>query len=160
LGALNTLRDDRGKEMAPLIDLQNNIAMIRSYASNPDPLAAQQLQAVLANVASTKVRAQAELNKYGNYGDLPTRFFGAISKMATGEYTKAQLEQALALADRLESVALVPAVQEINDYYDRVARFGELPPSLVGRGMDRKQKGGSEQPQGSEERPPLSSFKR
>lgn len=155
LSALNTMRDDREREIAPLRDIATKISLIRAYAAEPDALNSKQLQATLANLASTNVRAQAELNKYGNFGDLPTRFFGSISQMATGKYTKDQLEQALALADLLEQKVLLPSMQGVNDYYERLTEFAGVPSALVGSDVP----GAPEEARGSAKpRKPLSAF--
>lgn len=139
LAEANRLRDDLRTEIAPLNELAKNINLIRTYAAQPDPLNSQQLQAILANLASTSVRAQAELNKYGNFGDLPTRFFGAVSKLATGEYTPEQLQQALKLAADLEREVLNPARESIAKYYSGVAQWGGVPSDLVIRDMQSAQ---------------------
>lgn len=123
--------DDYRKAMAPLNDLATNINLIRTYAARPDALNSQQLQSVLANLAATKVRAQAELNKYGNFGDLLTRFFGAVSKLGTGTYTKEQRSQILKLADDLERNVLAPARARVTDLAKRRAKFGEIPEDLI-----------------------------
>lgn len=152
----DSIGDDYRKAMIPLNDLATNIKLVRTYAADPDALNSQQLQSVLANLAATKVRAQAELNKYGNFGDLPTRFFGAVSKLGTGTYTKEQLGQMLKLADDLERNVLAPAKARVTDLAGRRADYGGISRDLIIE--DTPESGPSPAPAAPTRRKPLSEF--
>lgn len=128
---LSTLADDYTTSAAPLLEMQQGIARVRALASNPDPLAAKQLQAALNNLAKTGVKAKAELDKYGNYGDLSQRFVGMASQFVAGTPTKEQTKMALDLADTLESQFLRPSVEALNTGVRRRAELGEVDPSMV-----------------------------
>lgn len=90
------VQDDLNKRFTdsvkPVNEFSRKVKTALDIVSKPDfnSLDNATLQQALSGIVGSSVRAQAELDKFGNLGSLPERVAGSVSKFVTGEITDGQ----------------------------------------------------------------------
>jgi len=96
----------------------------RALESNT-PLDAKMAQALLSQLANSKVRALAELAQYKNFGTLWGRITGGLSKFVLGRYNQTQVRQALGSLSELKTMYQSMEV-ESKGYFRYLASKGKV----------------------------------
>ena len=129
----NTLRDDFEKRAEPFRDQLDSLDKLEIVlAGDINGLDNKIITNLVSRaVATTNVRAQAELDAFKNFGDVSERLSGAISTFFTGKRTEEQLNQVRELIKEVKYQYVVPAMNELEQGYKNVAERNDINPDNV-----------------------------
>jgi len=114
------------KETKPVKGALRNIDIAIQAAESQNPLSDVLLQQALSQVVDTNVRAQAELEKFGNFGALDTKIKTAFNKAFSGQYSDEARADIIATLTQFRDGIYTPVLNERESYYKGIAKDRKL----------------------------------
>lgn len=122
------LSDRYSRDVKPLSELQLNINKAKSLAAEDTPAGDIALQQTLTQLSRGARSTNAQMQAYGNFGDLPQKIVGKINRFLTGKYTPEQRQQVIELLDQLQNQVVTPSIEGANKYFTGIATRHNLDP--------------------------------
>lgn len=110
-----------------IVDKQSLVSDIQISANTPGGASAKALQASIAELFGGDIRAVAELEKWGNFGNLPDRVINSASQFFSGEYSERAKGDVLRLLRAYQVYGLNPKLDKINERFTKVAEQSNVP---------------------------------
>lgn len=129
------LRDDYRADAKSIKEVDSHINTIQNILNQPQNAASDlALQKSVSRLYDTGTRASSEVAAWRNFGDLPTRFVGSLSRFATGQYTSTQRAELKSLIDGMQKNLVHPSINNLNSEYKKIADAYKIPADQVGVG--------------------------
>lgn len=130
--AAGKLRDDYRQDTKRIAEVGSTVDTMKSLLANP-PSAANDLaiQRQVSSLFNAGQRAASEVQAWRNFGDLPTRMVGGISRFATGKYTDTQRQELANIVDTMDKQLVKPSESAVNEFYGGIADSYKIPRTQV-----------------------------
>lgn len=126
VSAWNTISDNYDRAYRPIRESLDKVNEAKVALTTEGAAATRALQATMANLFSSSVRAQAELERWGNFGPIEERIKTSISQLFKGEYSQQLVYDMSILVDAYER-HLQSELGNTNERYSLIAEAAKMP---------------------------------
>jgi len=130
--SVGQLTDDYRADRKKILEVSRSVTKVESLLAEPQtPARDLALQKEISQLFDTSSRAESEVGAWRNFGDLPTRLAGAISRFTTGEYVPEQIVELEQIVASLKNDLVVPSMREVDNIYTKQAKEFKIDPKLI-----------------------------